>query len=318
MKELFLTEELSVSKIVLGTAFFGTYQTVEESFELMDYYVSQGGNTLDTARAYCGWIEGCEYKSEETIGKWLKERNNRDKIKIITKGGHPSFHSETSRSRLKEEDIRYDIELSLKLLMVDYVDLYLLHRDDESIPVGQIMDILHQLVLEGKTKAIGVSNWSVDRIKEANEYAMEHHITPICVSEIQWSLAECFPKTFHDDTLICMDKETYHQYQELGIKVLAYSSQAGGVFSSGYGRDLEGIQGKHQKYLSDENRRRYHNLLTLCEEKNYKASSVALEYIIDNPLDASAIIGCSSLEQLKLSIEAKEHQLSVEEIESLI
>ena len=318
MNNLKLKDGLELSKIILGSVSFGTQITKENSFEIMDYYFENGGNTIDTARAYCGWIKGGEYASEETIGEWVKSRDNRDKIKIITKGAHPSFNEEIQRKRLSEGDIRYDMNTSLNTLKMDYVDLYLLHRDDEDVPVSTIMDTLHQLVLEGKTKSIGVSNWKLKRITEANDYAKKSGKTPLCVSEIQWSLAQCFPKTLNDQSILCMNDLIYKRYLENEFPVIAFTSQAGGVFSNGYQEDLVDIAGKHKKYLTSENKRRYNKLLQLCEEKNYKPSSVAIQYITDNRLPASAIIGCSSVEQLKDSMCATIGKLSLDEIDNLV
>lgn len=318
MKNLRLTADFEVSKIILGTVNFGTGLSKEESFELMDYYFENGGNTFDTARAYCGWIKGGEYKSEETLGEWVKARNNRDKAIIITKGGHPSFDDPAFRPRLSEEEICSDMEVSLKTLQMDYVDLYLLHRDDEERPVSEIVDTLDKLVKEGKTRYVGVSNWSVNRIIEANKYAKENNKVKICSSEIQWSLAECFPRTFNDETLITMNKEIYDDYLKLDMPVLAYSSQAGGVFSCGYNRRLEDIAPKHMKYLSVENVIRYGKLLDLCAEKNYEPASVALQYITDNKLKGAAIIGASKMAQLVESMKAAEGQLTEEDLEKLI
>jgi len=318
MNNLKLNNDLELSEIILGGTFFGTNITKEHSFDIMDYYFKNGGNTIDTARSYCGWIEGGEYASEETIGEWVKARNNRDKIKIITKGAHPSFTAQTNLNRVSEEDIRYDMDTSLKTLQMDYVDLYLLHRDDETIPVCEIMDILHRLVIEGKTKAIGVSNWKLKRILEANEYAKTAGKTPLCISEIQWSLAKCFPKTFNDNSMLCMNDIIYKRYLEIGFPVIAYTSQASGVFSCGYEKDLADIADKHTKYLSKENIKRYNKLLQFCEDKNYKPSSVAIQYITDNKLPACAIVGCTSVEQLRDSLCASKNKLSYEEIDELV
>lgn len=318
MNNLQLKDDLKVSKLILGTVNFGTGLSKEHSFEMMDYYFAKGGNTFDTARAYCGWIKGGEFKSEETLGQWVKERNVRDKVIIITKGGHPSFEDPLFKPRLSEEEIRYDMEVSLKTLQMDYVDLYLLHRDDESRPVSEIVDTLDRLVKEGKTRYVGVSNWTVSRIIEANKYAKENNKVEICSSEIQWSLAECFPRTFNDETLICMNKEIYDEYMKLDMPILAYSSQAGGVFSCGYNRRLEDIAPKHMKYLSVENVIRYGKLLDLCEKKNYEPSSAALQYITDNKLKAAAIIGASKMEQLMESMKEAESLLTEDEIAELV
>jgi aryl-alcohol dehydrogenase-like predicted oxidoreductase len=294
---------LEISKIVLGGAPLGTTINREKSFEIMDYFISQGGNTIDTARVYCDWLPNGHGVSEKTIGEWVKARNNREKINIITKGGHPRFNS-MHESRLSEMEIREDIERSLNTLQMDYVDLYMLHRDDENLPVEDIVDILDDLVKEGKIHAIGASNWNVERIIEANDYAKRNNKTPFIVSEIQWSLAQCSPKMFQDDTMICMDEAQYNRYLEIGMPVIAYSSQAGGVFFSGYKADLSDALDKHKKYVTPTNCIRYRKLLQFCEKRNCKPSTVALGYIMYNQLPATAIIGCSSLEQLKDSMSA--------------
>lgn len=308
---------IEISKLILGGAPLGTAIDKEKSFEIMDYYIKKGGNTIDTARVYCDWLPSGHSVSEKTIGEWIKSRNNRKNVNIITKGGHPLLDS-MHVSRLSEREIRRDMELSLNTLETDYVDLYLLHRDDIHRPVSEIMDILHTLVKEGKTRAIGASNWTVDRIVEANEYAKLNNKTPFIVSEIQWSLAECSPQMFNDDTLTCMDETQYNKYFKLGIPVIAYSSQAGGVFSCGYKPDLSDAAAKHKKYVTTKNSLRYKNLLELCKKRNYKPSAVSLDYIMDNELSAAAIIGCSSLEQLKDSMSASEFKLCKEDINEII
>lgn len=310
-------EPIKMSKIILGGVIFGTTLSVEQSFQMMDEFVQQGGNTIDTARVYCEWIEGGKYASEQTIGEWVKARNNRNAINIITKGGHPRFNNFIV-SRLSREDIFEDIDISLKTLQMDYVDLYLLHRDDVTRPVSDIMDTMNILVEQGKTRAIGVSNWSVKRILEANEYAKENGKVQFCVSEIQWSLAECFPKNFGDETLICMTQKEYEEYLEIGIPVIAYSSQANGVFAKAGDEGLEQLPDKLKKFVTPENIRRYNNLQRLCKKTGYSKTAVSLNYIIDNKLNAAAIIGCSKREQLQEALSTTGITLSMQEIDSLV
>lgn len=306
---------MKMSKLILGGAPFGTTVNKEQSFEIMDSFVSRGGNTIDTARVYCDWLEGGHSASEITIGEWIKSRKNRKDIILVTKGGHPKI---SGISRLSQEEILNDINESLKALQTDYVDLYLLHRDDVNIPVNELMDTLNLLVKQGKTRAIGVSNWTCDRIKEANAYAEKYNLTKLSVSQIQWSLAECFPQNFNDLTLVCMNPEEYSQYLQMGIPVMAYSSQANGLYSKAKENGLEYVPIKLQKFLTLENINRYNNLLKLCKKKGYSRTGTALNYIIDNKLYSSAIIGCTSLEQLKDCLTAADFTLSEEEIDLLI
>lgn len=308
---------MKMSKIILGGVAFGTTLSREQSFQMMDKFLLQGGNTIDTARVYCEWLEGGKYASEQTIGEWVKARNNRKDIIIITKGGHPRF-SNFSVSRLLREDIFEDIDISLKTLQMDYVDLYLLHRDDITRPVSDIIDTMNILVDQGKARAIGVSNWSIKRILEANEYAKENGKVQFCVSELQWSLAECFPKTFGDETLICMTQKEYERYIEIGIPVIAYSSQANGIFTKAGEDDLEQVPDKLKKFVTPENIRRYNNLQRLCKKTGYSKTAVSLNYITDNELSAAAIIGCSKMEQLQEALLTTGITLSQQEIDSLV
>ncbi|HOO29060.1 MAG TPA: aldo/keto reductase, partial [Lachnospiraceae bacterium] len=169
-----------------------------------------------------------------------------------------------------------------------------------------IMDTLHEFVKAGKVKMIGASNWRLARILEANAYAAANKKTPFTVSEIQWSYVYCTNKTFHDDTLVCMEdhKEEYNAYLKAGIPVFAYSSQGHGVFSCGYQPDLSDIAAKHRDFYCEENIKRYQLLLDKCRQEQVTPSHVVLNYIMENELNGFAIVGCSRLSQLKESLEA--------------
>lgn len=310
-------KEVTLSKIILGGVPFGSAVTVEDSFDILDEYIRQGGNAIDTARVYCDWLPNGHNISETTIGLWIKARNNRESVQILTKGGHPKLES-MSVSRLSAAEIRADLEESLECLGTDYVDLYFLHRDDVKVPVNHIMETLHSLVTSGKVRALGASNWSIHRIMEANTYAREQGLTPFTVSEIQWSLAACTPEMIGDPTLICMTPQEYEAYKELQLPVMAYTSQAGGIYSCGYQPDLSDVAPKHLKYVSPENARRYSKLLKLCANKGASPAAVSLNYILDNPISAGAVIGCSSLKQLRDSMSSLNFELTVEEINTLL
>lgn len=315
--ELYDTDNkpIRMSKIILGGVPFGTTLDEQQSFEMMDKYFERGGNTIDTARVYCDWLENGHSASERTIGNWIRTRNNRKDVILITKGGHPT---KEGVSRLSKEEILSDMDLSLKTLQTDYVDLYLLHRDDISKPVNEIMDTLHLLVQQGKTRAIGVSNWTCDRILEANAYADKNNKTRLEISQIQWSLAELFPQNFNDMTIVCMNPKEYNQYLEMGMPVMAFSSQANGLYSKANENSLENIPNNLMKFLTLENINRFNNLLKLCKRKGYSRTAVALNYILDNKLNGFAIIGCTNLEQLYDCMKATDITLTEEDIESLI
>ena len=130
------------SKILLGTAYFGDTISPEESFKIMDTYVENGGCHIDTARL------NADGEAEKVIGRWLKSRGSEGSF-LSTKGAFPDKATPTVM-RLHEHEIRHDLELSLKALDIDCIEFYWLHRDDETIPAGEIIETMNKLVKEGK------------------------------------------------------------------------------------------------------------------------------------------------------------------------
>ncbi|MGN1133309.1 MAG: aldo/keto reductase, partial [Oscillospiraceae bacterium] len=211
---------LKLPVLTLGTANFERQDNDEKYFELLDRYVELGGTCLDTARCYCDWVEGGHNASESVIGRWLEKNNCRDKIIISTKGGHPAM-DDMKTSRLSPEELRYDLEHSLECLKTDYIDIYFLHRDDESIPVSEIMPVLNEFAESGKVHFLGASNWTSKRIEEANKFAEENGMEPFRVSQINFSLAHASTDTYGDDTVVCMDLREYKWYQRHQFPVMA-------------------------------------------------------------------------------------------------
>ena len=297
-------KEMILSKLILGACPFGTGVTKEDSYEIMDTYFAHGGRCFDTARVYCEWLPNGEGSSERTLGAWIKDRGCRDQVIVITKGAHPPM-TDMHAARVNPEAIHSDFAKSLEALQTDYIDIYLLHRDDENMPVSVIMDALDELVKAGKVRMLGASNWRAERIMEANAYARANGKTPFMVSEIQWSYAYCTPKeTFEDDTLVCMNEQQMELYRQMDMPVLAYSSQAYGVFSCGYKEDLSDVSEKHKRFYCEENIRRYQEILKTCEEQGCTTSQVVLDYVTKNEvLNGLAIVGCSKKEQILASLD---------------
>ena len=145
--------DLNVSRICLGTEGFGDKTDQEKSFEILDDFVRAGGNFIDTANVYCKWLEGHGNCSEQIIGKWLKDRGAEGKVIVATKGAHYSFE-DPGRSRVNREDIRADLDESLRTLGTEVIDFYWLHRDDPEKPVEEIVDILEELKKDGTIDSI--------------------------------------------------------------------------------------------------------------------------------------------------------------------
>ena len=159
--------ERDLSVLALGTAYLAD-DGEEASFELLDAWVELGGNLVDCARQYG------DGECERILGRWLDERGARDEVVLITKGGHhftSGVEHDPSRKRVTPEHVAADLAESLEALRADAIDLYFLHRDDPARPVGPIVAALNDHAAAGRIRSLGASNWTTERIEEANAYA---------------------------------------------------------------------------------------------------------------------------------------------------
>lgn len=290
--------KIGLSKIVLGTDHYGAAIPEKTSFDLIDRYTALGGSTLDTARLYGQKVlHDTDTTSERTIGKWLRATGRRNEVVIVTKGAHPDRRTVTT-SRVCQQVIDEELEKSLEELGTDYVDVYLLHRDNPALPAGEILEMIDPHVKAGRIRAFGVSNWSCERIAQANTYAKEHQKTPIVISQIQWGLAATTPERWGDPTLLCMNQEEYAGYLQNGIPVMGFSSQGGGYYSKLIsGEPLkEKIAHRYDHAL---NRKRLEAVRVLANETGCSPAAIALAYITSNPVQGLAVVGCSNVQQLE-------------------
>ena len=301
-----------ISAVALGTDVYGTDLDSKTALSLLDEYSYLGGNVIDTASVYGGEDEQI---SEKLIGSWIKEKNNRSKLFISTKGGHPRT-STMHISRLSKDEINKDIETSLKNLKTDYVDIYWLHRDDESLPAEPILDTLAELVKSGKTRYIGLSNWSHKRIDEINRYAKNHNLPLIISSQIQFSLAKLVSKDY-DPTLVIMDDLEYDYFKNHNMSVFAYASQAKGFFSKIASGGVGNLSKKaHDRYYSEYNMKVFERIKKVSEKRVISIGETVIAGLVNNPhFQTIPIVGCKNISQLRESLRGADTSLSFEEYE---
>lgn len=279
------------SRISLGTASFGSAVDKETAFSIMDRYKDLGGNLLDTAAVYGMGL------SEQTVGQWLHSRGLFGKVYISTKGCHPSVPEFVPR--LNKEALRHDIERSLRLLGVECVDVYFLHRDDERLPVEDIMPMLYDLVKKGSVRMLGASNWTVKRIEEANAFARQNGMTPFSCSQILWNAANVNQANMPDKTLVAMDEKEHSGYRKNGMPIMAYTSQAQGLFSHMAQKGADGIpQAMKRLYMNDTTRRRAERILAVSKETGLSPTALSLAYLLEDEVKAIPIIGTSTPQRI--------------------
>ncbi|MBR6337544.1 MAG: aldo/keto reductase [Ruminococcus sp.] len=296
---------LELPALVLGTANIDRQDNDEGYFEILDKYTELGGSCIDTARVYCNWVEGGDGASEQVIGRWIESRGNRSDIIIATKGGHPYFTEEETIHRLDEKSVTEDLMQSLEALKTDYTDIYMLHRDDTSKPVEEIMPYLDKFVKDGRVHILGASNWTAERIDKANKFALENGLTPFSVSQINYSLAHSSADILGDDTQVSMDMREYMWYEKNNFPVMAFSPQAKGFFS----KLAAGQSATYQlesSYATTANLARLAKVKRLSDKTGYSPAVITLAYLNSQSFPVSSVFAVSKLWQLEEDMTAQD------------
>lgn len=302
-----------VSKIIFGTA-SEPILAGENCNMFFDEVYKCGVNTFDTARGYGS--------SEKVIGDWIESRGKRDDLVLISKCCHPD---EMWNKRVGAKFIIEDFDESINALRTDYIDVYLLHRDNLDVEVGEIVETLNGLHKQGKIGAFGGSNWTTERIQLANEYAYKHNLVPFTVTSPSFSLAEQVMDSFDGGctTLSTNNEKDKIWYKKNAIAVLAYSSLGRGLFSG----KIKSNQFKEAaKYLDEFAMRGYgyeqnFERLKRCEElaeiKECTIPQLALAWVLNQELNTFTIVSSIKYERIKSNIKALDIDLSIDEINYL-
>ncbi|HKG25549.1 MAG TPA: aldo/keto reductase [Thermomicrobiales bacterium] len=303
--------EKRVSRLVQGTVIINTKEE-ERSFALLDGVFAQGCTTFDTAHHYG------QGESERALGAWIASRGVRDQVVILTKGAH---HNK-DRRRVTPFDITSDLHDSLARLKTDFVDLYLLHRDDPAVPVSEIVEVLNAHHRAGKIGALGGSNWSVARIQEANAYARANGLQPFVASSPNFSLAVQTRSPWENCISISgpTAKAERDWYAVTKMPLFTWSSLAGGFFSGRFTRDNLGQFTTYDDvmcvdvYCTEDNFRRLDRVQTLAGERGATVPQIATAYVLSQPLNIFAIVGCQTTAEFASNVEAVDLELTPEEL----
>ncbi len=301
-----------ISRIVLGTMIIST-DNFDRSADILDAALRNGINTLDSANVYYGG------QSERAIGRWMEMRGNRKKVVIATKGAIPN----ADRKRVTPFDITADIYDSLARLRTNYIDIYMLHRDDPEYPIGPIVEILNEHKSAGRINAFGGSNWTHQRIQEANDYAAAHNLTPFTVSSPNFGLAEQVEDPWGPGCVTVsgpQNVETRAWYQQHDMPIFAYSSLGRGFFSGritreNYASIKDTIDDAcRTAYCHEVNFQRLDRVEKMAKEKGMTVAEIATAYIFSQPLNVYALIGAENEAEMQSAIKASETTLTAAEM----
>ena len=304
-----------ISRLVHGTIMLGG-EELEKGFELLDAVFAAGCRCWDSAHLYGGG------ESERVLGQWSEARGNRDEIVILTKGCH---HTSDHR-RVTPFDLTSELHDSLARLHTDYIDIYVLHRDDPNVAVGPMVETLNEHRAAGRIHAFGGSNWKPNRIEEANEYADKHSLVPFAVSSPNFGLAEQAEEPWKDCVTISGPQNAADRawYAENKMPLFPWSSMGQGFFSGRISRaNWETVKEDfpepvERSYAHESNFQRLDRVGELAREKGMSVPQVALAWVVQQPgLDVFALVGTFTGAEFSENLKALEVKLTAAEMEWL-
>ena len=300
---------LSVSPLAFGGNVFGWTVDEPTSFKLLDAFFSAGFDFIDTADVYSRWAPGNKGGESETIlGKWMKQRGNRDKTIIATKVG---MEMGPDKKGLSKSYIVGAVEDSLRRLQTDYIDLYQSHEDDRQTPLEETLEAFAQLVEQGKVRAIGASNYSAERLAEALKISEQQKLPRY---ESLQPLYNLYDRADYEKELepICLEK---------GLGVISYYSLASGFLTGKYRAEEDlskSVRGRGvKKYLDERGFRILKALDEVAKQHDSTPARVALAWLVARPGITAPIVSATSLEQLNDLVEATRLELEQSSIELL-
>jgi aryl-alcohol dehydrogenase-like predicted oxidoreductase len=253
-----------------------------------------------------------EGASERTIGAWAASRGMRGRMLVASKGGHPPL-TPPGGSRLRLDLIAPHLAESLDRLAMDSIDLYWLHRDDEAVPVDEILGALQPHLRRGAIRAIGASNWSWQRLEAAQACVAARGWTGFCASQISWSLASFAPDHRFGGGMLGMDAATLAWHARNGLAQIPYSAQANGFFA----KPLDEAMRRLPQYADPANTARWQRVRDLAQANGWSANAVALAWLLCHPQGGFGIIGPKDRRQLADSLGAAGIGLSPGQVEVL-
>jgi len=285
-----------VSRLVMGADY---HRAMPHAAVMWDDYFERGGNCFDTAYIYGGGL------SERLLGQWIANRNIREEVVILDKGAHTPFCTPADLSR--------QITEGLERLGTDYIDLYMLHRDNLEVPVSEFIDVLNEHRQAGRVHAFGASNWTLRRVRDANEYARLKSLAGFSAVSNQFSLARMVEAPW-TGCLSARDPEWRAWLTETNTPLMPWSSQAQGFFAGRADPADRSDPNMVRCWYSDDNFRRLQRARELAQKRGLPVAAVALAYVLCQPFPTMPLIGPRRLAETRTSFQALDARLTDEEL----
>lgn len=308
---------IKVSGLCLGCMNFGGRTDEKESIHIINSAINAGINFIDTANVYGhdpGNFNFGRGRSEQIVGKALKQYGQRENIVLATKAYFPMSDDPNSSGSSRRHLIK-QCEDSLERLDTDYIDLYQLHHPSNEVPIDETLQALDDLIRSGKVRHIGTSSFAAWQIMESLWASKEYHLNRFVSEQPAYNLLDRR-----------IERELIPMSQTYGIAVIPWSPTAGGFLSGKYRREdplpkdsrfAEFWKGTDKHHFTDAAFAIVDLLDRLSKEKNCTPYQLALAWVMHQPGITSPIIGPRTHQQLVDSIQATEIKLTEEDTERI-
>ena len=287
----------TVSRVIMGC---DSNNTMPDTAILFDDFFERGGNAFDTSFAY-GDPNGAP---ERNLGQWIRNRGIRDKVVVIEKGANPPHATPDGLTR--------ELLAGLERLQMDCVDIYMIHRDNSDVPIGEWVDVLNEHWRAGRMKIFGVSNFTLPRVQAAMEYARQKGLESFRVISNQFSLARMLAPVW-DLCVSANDPAFISWLNETQLPLLPWSSQARGFFTRRASRENTSSEEFNRCWYSDANFERKERANELASKKGVLPIHIALAYVLHQPFPTFPLIGPKQIAETRSSLEAFDVELTADE-----
>lgn len=298
---------VEVSALCFGAMRCGTRNSWEESVALLDMFVEAGGDFIDTANCYSWWYEGgAGGESEDVLGRWMKERGNRDRLLIATKVGIE--YQDVARG-LPAKTIEQECDRSLKRMGIETIDLYYAHKDDRNTPLEETMAAFDRLIRAGKVRFIGASNYPAWRLADAEAICQANGLTPYSCVQQRYTYLRPKPGARFDPQL-STDQNLLDFCADKGLTLLPYTP----LLEGSYARADKPIPAQ---YVGPDADARLHALCEAAAQTGATVHQVILAWMMQHEPPLLPVFSASTPEQMREDLGALDVALTPEQMSHL-
>ncbi len=289
--------DLPLSRLIMGC---DNKNTIADGAIVWDAWMEAGGNAFDTGFVYGAGLH------ERVLGQWIHNRGVAADVVVVVKGAHPPY--------CFPQVVAAQLAISLDRLGLDRAPIYILHRDNPDVPVGEFVDALNRLHRAGRIGIFGGSNWSIERFREANAYAAANGLEPMRILNNNLALA-VMERPVWRGCVTSNAPETLDFLREEGVVHLSWSSQARGYFLEQALRNrLPAATAPETCFGSDANAERRRRAETLAAEHGVSAHNIAMAWVLAQPFASFALVGPRTAGEIVTTLPALTVDLDAETV----